>query len=191
MEKPTTTPREQQLSSRDQTSNAQETPSEGHYLAWKIYRLHGRLATKRYARKVTTEEQLQREKWYPLHHPVFHPQNWQSDEWSTQSVFSKILKETALIRGNCSRPLRDCLGENVVEYPQFDDKIALANKFSDLFKRLRPYRLNSTTWFRPLLSALPTSTFVMYRLLGGLIYSANMMSENLLRPQPKNHVYWY
>ena len=27
-----------------------------------------------YARKVTTEEQLQREKWYLPHHPVFHPQ---------------------------------------------------------------------------------------------------------------------
>ena len=33
------------------------------------------LLQKRYARKATTEEQLQREKWYPPHHPVFHPQN--------------------------------------------------------------------------------------------------------------------
>ena len=32
------------------------------------------LLQKRYARKVTTEEQLQREKWYLPHHPVFHPQ---------------------------------------------------------------------------------------------------------------------
>ena len=29
---------------------------------------------KSHARKVTTEEQLQREKWYLPHHPVFHPQ---------------------------------------------------------------------------------------------------------------------
>ena len=32
------------------------------------------LLQKSYARKVTTEEQLQREKWYLPHHPVFHPQ---------------------------------------------------------------------------------------------------------------------
>ena len=32
------------------------------------------LLHKRYARKVTNEEQLQREKWYLPHHPVFHPQ---------------------------------------------------------------------------------------------------------------------
>ena len=29
---------------------------------------------KSHARKVTTEEQVQREKWYLPHHPVFHPQ---------------------------------------------------------------------------------------------------------------------
>ena len=32
------------------------------------------LLQKSHARKVTTEEQLQREKWYLPHHPVFHPQ---------------------------------------------------------------------------------------------------------------------
>ena len=32
------------------------------------------LLQKCYARKVTIEEQLQREKWYLPHHPVFHPQ---------------------------------------------------------------------------------------------------------------------
>lgn len=29
---------------------------------------------KSHTRKVTTEEQVQREKWYLPHHPVFHPQ---------------------------------------------------------------------------------------------------------------------
>ena len=133
MEKTAPTPREQQASSRDQTSNAQETPS-GDNLAGKIYRLHGRPATKTLRSKGDHWRTVTEGEMVPSPSSCISPSE-QTIWWVKHGkCFSKILKKrTALIRGNCSWPLRDCLGENVVEYPQFDDKIALAKKFSDFF----------------------------------------------------------
>ena len=83
-----------------------------------------------------------------------------------KSFFKEFVEENSTDQRELFSATKRLLGrENVVEYPQFDDKIALDNKFlaTYLFKRLTTYRPNSTTWFRPLLSALPTSAFVMYR----------------------------